>query len=88
MVFLSLQKTSNTYIHRHKPKPKYTSKRSINKNAQTEQNEKKKVYKSTNEFVLSWPTSPGHEAYSEVNIPRETPLEETHFFFATSINYR
>lgn len=39
----------------------------------------KKVYKITNEFILSWPTSPGHEAYSEVNRTSDTPLEK-HFF--------
>ena len=44
------------------------------KNAPTEQNERKKVYKNTNEFILSWPASPGHEAYGEVNI-----LSETHW---------
>lgn len=32
-------------------------------NEQTKQYEKKKVYKSTTEFVLCWPCTAEHEAY-------------------------
>lgn len=57
---------------------KYTSKRQVRKKMPKQCNIRQKVYINTTEFIFCWPSIAGH---SVLDIPSDTPLEETEYYF-------
>lgn len=62
----TLETHKNTHAKPQKLKSKYTSRKPIRQKNFQKRKMRQKVYKISPEFVLCWPTTPGHEAYPEV----------------------